>query len=217
MLHQPTGYPPLRMAIKADVIRCQGKYGFWALCRLILFDRSFRPLYTLRLCQAARKLPAIVRPLGLWPSRILHYITQQLAAVDLPWRTRIGPGFRITHGWGLVISLGAIIGKNVTVFHGVTIGQKDQISRDGRKTTYPVIEDEVWIGPHAVIIGGVTVGRGCRIAPGTIVTKDVAPYTIFAGNPGQAIQTNALPDVLFPAEVDTTESRTAPKIIGDIP
>jgi serine O-acetyltransferase len=123
-----------------------------------------------------------------------------LVAVDLPWRTQIAPGFRITHGWGLVISPGASIGGNVTVFHGVTIGQKDHISFDGRVTTYPKIEDEVWIGPHAVIIGGVTVGRGSRIAAGTIVTKDVQPHTIVAGNPAQVIESNVLPDVVFPAE-----------------
>jgi serine O-acetyltransferase len=88
----------------------------------------------------------------------------------------------------------------VTIFHGVTIGQKDHISIEGRETTFPRIEDEVWIGPHAVIIGAVTVGRGSRIAPGTIVVEDVEPHSIFAGNPGKVIRTDALPDVVFPAK-----------------
>lgn len=195
----PREYPPLRQAIKADVIRCLGKYRFWQPWRLYIFDRTFRLICTLRLCQWASSLPGVIRLFVLWPLQILHYINQQLAAVDLSWRTRVAPGFRITHGWGLVISPSASIGHNVTVFHGVTIGQKDVITREGRVTTFPTIEDEVWIGPHAVIIGGVTVGCGSRIAPGTIVTDDVEPYSIVGGNPMRVIRTNALPDVVNPA------------------
>jgi serine O-acetyltransferase len=92
-----------------------------------------------------------------------------------------------------------MIGKNVTVFHGVTIGQKDNISFEGRETTYPTIEDEVWIGPHAVIAGGITIGCGSRIAPGTIVTGNVEPYSIVGGNPMRVIKTDAPPDVVNPA------------------
>jgi serine O-acetyltransferase len=186
-------------AIKADVIRYRGRYQFRLLFQLLLFDRTFRPVYTLRLCQSVSSLPGVISSLILWPLRIFHYINQQLAGVDLPWRTRIGPGFRINHGWGTVISPGAVIGKNVTLFHGVTIGQKDHISSEGRVTTFPTIEDEVWIGAHAVIVGGVTVGCGSRIAPGTIVTGNVEPYTIVGGNPMRVIRNNALPDVVNPA------------------
>jgi serine O-acetyltransferase len=67
--------------------------------------------------------------------------------------------------------------------------------------SYPTIEDEVWIGPHAVIAGGVVVGRGSRIAPGTIVTGDVEPYSIVGGNPMRVIRTNALSDVVNPAKL----------------
>lgn len=187
-------------AIKCDVTRYSGRYRFWLLLQLYLFERTFRPVCTLRLCQSASELPGVFKPLILWPLRILHHVNQQLAAVDLPWRTQVAPGFHITHGWGLVISQGAAIGRNVTVFHGVTIGQKDNISSDGRVTTYPTIEDEVWIGPHVVIVGGVTVGRGSRVAPGTIVTVDVEPYSIVGGNPMHVIKTNALPDVVNPTK-----------------
>lgn len=200
-------YPPLSQAIKADVIRYFGEYQFWLPWSLFISARTFRPVCTLRLCQWASGLPGMVRPFLLWPLRVLHQVNQQFAAIDLPWRTNIAPGFRITHGWGLVISPGAKIGRNVTVFHGVTIGQKDNISVEGRVTTFPTIEDDVWIGPHAVIVGGVTVGCGSRIAPGTIVIDDVEPHSIVAGNPGQTIKMNVLPDVVFPAEIDTTGTK----------
>jgi serine O-acetyltransferase len=76
---------------------------------------------------------------------------------------------------------------------------KHKITATGRVRSFPTIEDDVWIGPYAVVAGGVVVGRGSRIAPGTVVTGDVAPYTIVGGNPMRVIKTNALPDVINPA------------------
>jgi acetyltransferase-like isoleucine patch superfamily enzyme len=57
-----------------------------------------------------------------------------------------------------------------------------------------VIEDDVWIGFKAIILKGVSIGRGAIIAAGSVVTKDVAPWTVVAGNPARLI------DKLQPAE-----------------
>lgn len=56
------------------------------------------------------------------------------------------------------------------------------------------IEDHVWIASRATVLPGVTLGRGCVVAAGTVVTKDVAPLNVVAGNPGQVIgkRNNAL-------------------------
>jgi serine O-acetyltransferase len=121
--------------------------------------------------------------------------------MDFGWGAKVGPGFVIYHGWGFVTGPGVTIGENVTVFHGVTIGQKHKISDTGRVKSFPIVEDEVWIGPHAVIAGGVVIGRGSRIAPGTVVTDDVEPYSIVGGNPMRVLRTDALPDVVNPAKV----------------
>lgn len=51
-----------------------------------------------------------------------------------------------------------------------------------------VIEDDVWIGARAIILNGVRIGRGAIIGAGTVVTKDVPPYSIFVGNPGRVIK-----------------------------
>ena len=52
-----------------------------------------------------------------------------------------------------------------------------------------VVEDDVWIGYGAVILSGVTLGEGSIVASGSVVTKDVAPYTIVGGNPAKPITT----------------------------
>jgi serine O-acetyltransferase len=67
---------------------------------------------------------------------------------------------------------------------------------DSRVNTYPKVEEEVWNGPNAVIIGGVTVGFGSRITGSTIVAKDVQPHAIVPGYPEQEIKSNLLPDVV---------------------
>jgi len=197
--------------VKADLTRIHGRYSLGLLLLTFLHVHHFRPVFTMRLCQAVSGLPAPLRVLLFFPCRVLHYFTQQWAAITLSWNSQIGPGFLINHGWGFVTGRGPktgpgiIIGSNVTVFHGVTIGMKHKITASGRTIEFPVVEDDVWIGPHAIIAGNVVVGRGSRIAPGTVVTGNVEPYSIVGGNPMRVLKTNALPDVAHPAQLDDIE------------
>jgi serine O-acetyltransferase len=102
----------------------------------------------------------------------------------------------------------ARIGKNVTLFQGVTLGQLDLIGSDGQRTTgYPALEDEVWVGPHAIIVGNVIVGRGSIIAGGSLVTKSVPPHTVIAGNPGEILRRSCVPDVSNPAPVSNDDNK----------
>ncbi len=185
-------------ALKADTHRQYGVFSIGRLIKGALTRRTFRAVATMRLCQwAARGGGArILLPLF----QVLHHVATHRAGMDFPWRTEIGPGLALTHGWGLVVNQGARIGGNVTLFHGVTLGRRDRIARDGsRSTSYPVLEDEVWVGPHAIIVGGVTIGRGSRIAGGAFVTESVPPYSVVQGNPAAVVKHDGVPDVGNPA------------------
>jgi serine O-acetyltransferase len=184
-------------AFQADTWRQFGRFSWGLALRGLVLRRNFRAVATLRLCQwAARRGGVLARPLLVF-ARLLHRIACGAAAIDLPWQTSIGPGFALTHGWGTVVNQHAVIGRNVTMFHGVTLGQRDRIAADGsRSTGYPVIEDEVWIGPHAAIVGPVTIGRGSRIAAGACVFETVPPYSIVMGNPAAVVKTACQPDVM---------------------
>ncbi|WP_214407133.1 serine O-acetyltransferase [Pseudonocardia lacus] len=189
----------LKATVHADVTRYFGGYSRARLLRAVLLERTFRVVLTLRLCQAARATGS--KPL-LVAAILAHRVASAKAAVDLPWKTRVGPGFRLFHGWGAVVNTEAVIGADVSLFHGVTLGQGDRIAADGSRTTgYPVIGDEVWIGPHAIIVGGVTVGRGARIAGGAVVTKDVPAGAMVAGNPAVVVRSDVPADVLNPSGV----------------
>ena len=185
-------------ALKADTHRIAGTFSWGALARHAIVCRNFRLVMTMRLCQAAHANIALRPFLPLLI--VLHKLTSSSAAVDFPWKTRVGGGFALTHGWGAIVSHGAKIGSNVTMFHGATLGRRDRIAPDGtRSIGYPTVEDEVWIGPHAVIVGGVTIGRGSRIAANTFVTDDVPPYSVVSNGGTSIIRSNCVPDVMNPA------------------
>jgi serine O-acetyltransferase len=104
----------------------------------------------------------------------------------------------INHGWGLVVSGRAVLGANVTLMHGATIGQADRISRTGdRESRFPSVGDNVWIGPHAVVAGA-RVGSGARVLGGAMVTEDVPPAAMVGGNPGSLLRRDVVPDVVNP-------------------
>ena len=98
--------------------------------------------------------------------------TEWILGIELPPSTRVGAGLRLRHGIGIVVNPATVIGRGVMLRHGVTLGN--------RRTAddCPVIEDDVEIGVGAVIIGAITIGRGARIGPHAVVTRDVAPGSI---------------------------------------
>jgi serine O-acetyltransferase len=124
-----------------------------------------------------------------------------LASMDLPPALQAGPGLAITHGWGVVVNQGARIGHNVTLMQGVTIGRADTIAPGGSRTTgYPVIGNDVWIGPGAVVLGGVHIGDGCRILPNSVVTTDLPAGSMAGGIPAKVIKTSVPRDVMNPVD-----------------
>lgn len=180
-----------------DLYRIRGvREGLARVLFSALVIRNYRVNFTLRLCQRLASGGNFSRRM-LPIAKILHRTATGLAGMDLPWNVKVGEGFAITHGWGLVISPGATIGRNVTIFHGATVGRSDRILESGERVPgYPIIEDDVWIGPHAVIVGAVRVGKGSRIAAGCVVTLDVEAASMMAGNPAVLKRAGCAPDVM---------------------
>ncbi|WP_416000250.1 hypothetical protein [Citrobacter portucalensis] len=107
--------------IKADTHR---EFGYFSWSKLIIgtvISRTFRIIVMMRLCQycAVSRTPLRIM---LYPFKILHRCAAHMGSMDFSSSTQVGAGLAITHGWGIVISPSARIGKNVTLFHGVTIG-----------------------------------------------------------------------------------------------
>jgi serine acetyltransferase len=105
--------------------------------------------------------------------------------IELPLGTKVGLGFKIEHGQGLVINRNSSIGDNVSVKHNITIGCKTD--SQGHCIKQSVIGNNVIIHPHTCIIGS-TIGDFSIIGAGSIVVKDFENNVIIAGNPAQIIK-----------------------------
>ncbi|MBI3394244.1 MAG: serine acetyltransferase, partial [Spirochaetia bacterium] len=101
---------------------------------------------------------------------------------------RIDGGFFCDHGMGVVIGETAVIGKNCTMFHGVTLGGT---GKHGGKR-HPSIGDNVFIGTHATILGPVNIGNDARIGAETvIINRDVPEGCTVVGTPGRIMKRGA--------------------------
>lgn len=98
-------------------------------------------------------------------------------------KVQIGKGFFITHLGGIVINSAAIIGNNVNISNGVTIGNHSRGDREG----VPIIGNEVFIGPGAVIFGNIKIGNRVAIGANAVVTKDIPDDAVVVGNPARII------------------------------
>ncbi len=92
----------------------------------------------------------------------------------------IGGGWVLMHGFGVVLNGGAKIGKNCTMYQGVTVGNIDM-------KTFPVIGDDVFIGAGAKILGNVKVGNHVKIGAGAIVVDDVPDNCTIVGPKAQVL------------------------------
>jgi maltose O-acetyltransferase len=139
----------------------------------------------------------------LWYSRVLGISLGPRAGVHLgcywwfygPGQVRragvsIGANSRINRDCMIDVRGGVTIGDNVSISPQVAISTAAHSAVDPgfRVEIRPVaIEDNVWIGMRATILGGVTLGRGSVVAAGAVVTKDVPPLTIVAGVPAKPV------------------------------
>ena len=102
---------------------------------------------------------------------------------DIPSHTKIGKGFYINHLNGITINPQVVIGNNVNMTKGVTIGQTNRGSKKG----VPVIGDRVWIGANATIVGKINIGNNVLVAPNSYINFDVPDNSVVIGNPAKII------------------------------
>ncbi len=98
--------------------------------------------------------------------------------IELKTSTIVGRGFVMTHPYNITISPLAIIGDNVTILKGATLGFSG-----GKKSGAPTIGNQVYIGINSTILGGVSIGDDVIVAPNAFVNVDVPNHSIVIGNP----------------------------------
>jgi serine O-acetyltransferase len=116
-------------------------------------------------------------------ARFLSHVGRFLTGIEIHPGATIGEGFFIDHGMGVVIGETAEIGRNVTMYHGVTLGGTSW--NKGKR--HPTIEDDVIIGANASILGAIRIGHNSKIGSGSVVNKEVPPNSTVVGIPGRIV------------------------------
>jgi serine O-acetyltransferase len=163
-------------SFKADLFRYSSSSSFWAFLKTWFSEPSFRYVFYFRLVSYYGK--GSIR--GLFFRYLLRRCSFKFG-IQIPVGTTIGKGFYIGHFGNIIINKNTVIGSNINIANGVTIGQANRGKLEGT----PVIGSSVWIGANAVIVGKIKIGDDVLIAPGAYVNFDVPDHSIVIGNPGE--------------------------------
>ena len=117
-------------------------------------------------------------------ARAVNYFARFLTGADIHPGATIGKGFFIDHAVGVVIGETAIIGDNVSIFQGVTLGGVS--TSQGKR--HPTIGNNVTIGAGAKVLGNITIGDNVKIGAGSVVIRDVPPDSTVVGVPGRVVK-----------------------------
>ena len=129
---------------------------------------------------------------GLWrarlrlPARLLSQFARFTTGVDIHPGALLGRRLFIDHATGVVIGETAIVGSDVTIYQGVTLGGTGK--QHGKR--HPTICDNVFIGNNANVLGNITVGQNSRVGAGSVVLADVPPNSTVVGVPAHIVYRN---------------------------
>jgi serine O-acetyltransferase len=129
------------------------------------------------------------------PARLLSQFLRFVTGIEIHPGATIGRRLFIDHGMGVVIGETAILGDDVMLYHGVTLGGKSRHHRRGEKR-HPTLEDGVTVGAGAKVLGDITLGAWSTVGANAVVTKSAPANSLLLG----------IPAIAEPAGPDTTES-----------
>ncbi|MCL5266347.1 MAG: serine O-acetyltransferase [Chloroflexi bacterium] len=115
--------------------------------------------------------------------RLISHLGRFLTGIEIHPGAKIGKGFFIDHGMGVVIGETAEVGDNVTLYQGVTLGGTGK--QKGKR--HPTLGNNITIGVGAKILGAITLGDNVRVGAGSVVLNDVPPNATAVGVPAKVV------------------------------
>lgn len=125
-----------------------------------------------------------------WLARTFSSLTRWLTGIEIHPGAQIGRRFFIDHGMGVVIGETAVIGNDVTLYQGVTLGGTSW--QKGKR--HPTLGDRVVVGAGAKVLGPFTVGHDAKVGSNAVVTKEVPDGATVVGIPGRIIVKKGKPE-----------------------
>lgn len=144
-----------------------------------------------------------------FPARWLMQMARWVTGIEIHPGATIGPGLFIDHGMGVVIGETAEIGRDCTLYHGVTLGGvMPAVGAQEQRCVkrHPTLNDYVIVGAGAQVLGPITIGRCARIGGNSVVTKDVPDSMTVVGVPARPIPQKASTEEGFKAYAVTPET-----------
>jgi serine O-acetyltransferase len=115
--------------------------------------------------------------------RLISHCSRFLTGIEIHPGATIGEGFFVDHGMGVVIGETSVIGDNVTLYQGVTLGGTSQ----QRKKRHPTLGNNVVVGVGAQVIGDITIGDNVKVGAGSVVINSVPANATVVGVPGRVV------------------------------
>jgi serine O-acetyltransferase len=149
-----------------------------------------------------------------WPffPRFVSHLGRFFTGIEIHPGAKIGEGFFIDHGMGVVIGETSEIGENVAIYQGVTLGGTSLL----KKKRHPTLGNNVVVGAGSIIIGAITIGEGAKVGAGSVVVTPVPPHVTVVGVPGRVVEVRnpdtetveKLPDPVW-EKIESLEKRVA--------
>ena len=112
-------------------------------------------------------------------ARLISEHAKRKTGIEIHPGAKLGNGVFIDHGFGVVIGETAVVGNNVVIFHGVTLGGTGK--EKGKR--HPTVKDNAFIGSGAKILGNIIIGRNVKIGANAVVLKNVKANSTVVGVP----------------------------------
>ncbi len=119
-------------------------------------------------------------------AKVIAYLSRMITGIEIHPAAKIGKNLFIDHGLGVVIGETSIIGDNVLIYHGVTLGGTSL--KKGKR--HPTINNDAIIGAGAKILGPINIGKQSRVGANAVVTRNVENFTTVMGIPAKVIKKN---------------------------
>lgn len=116
-------------------------------------------------------------------ARLVSQLARFLTGIEIHPGATIGRRFFIDHGMGVVIGETTVIGDDVMLYHGVTLGGKAPRNTPPGTKRHPTLEDGVTVGAGAKVLGDITIGAWSAVGANAVVTKDAPPHSLVVGVP----------------------------------
>ena len=166
---------------KLDYFRMTGnKYSFGRFIFSYITEHRIRFVYTYRKLQSLKSYRIVSKIL----LTVYHRKLKTRYGLEINPQVKIGQGLQIAHPYNITINNNAILGKNVNLSKGVSIGQENRGARMGA----PTIGNRVFLGINCTVVGKIVIGDNVLIAPNAYVNCDVPDNSIVVGNPCRIIQ-----------------------------